>query len=127
MAVRNVTASRCLSPPRLKPHLSQVRTTQLEGVGFNWDARKKNGDKQWEVRFNELVGYEERNGNCNVPQSQCKLGKWVNNKQQLQKKGKLSYSSTTCNLRVLDSAGVVHRKRTKIRNGRRDLMNSSAH
>lgn len=52
---------------RKKGKLSRERTTRLEGIGFNWDARKMNKDEQWEEKINELVVYQEKNGNCNVP------------------------------------------------------------
>ena len=78
-----------------KGKLAQERTTQLKGIGFTWGLRKKNEEKQWEVRFNELISYKDKNGNCNVPQSQGKLGKWVTNKRQLLKKGALSQERAT--------------------------------
>ena len=44
----------------------------------------------WETRFNELVQYKAKHGDCNVPRSQGQLGKWVNNQRTIYKKGKLS-------------------------------------
>ena len=51
-----------------KGKLSQERTIQLKGIGFNWGARKKKSDaEQWEGRYNKLAAYKEENGKCNVP------------------------------------------------------------
>ena len=66
-----------------------------ELVGFNWGMHKKNKDMPWEERFNELVAYKEKKGNCNVPVKQGKLGTWVTNQRKLYKKGKLSQEHTT--------------------------------
>ena len=44
---------------------------------------------QWEKRFNELVAYKKKNGNCHVPQSQGTLGGWVKNQRANYRKGKL--------------------------------------
>ena len=78
-----------------KGKLSQERTTQLEGIDFNWSVRKKNEDQKWEQRFNELAVYKKKNGNCNVPQRHGTLGSWVIQQRQLCKKGKLSRERTT--------------------------------
>ena len=78
-----------------KEKLSQERTTQLEGIDFNWSVRKKNEDQKWEQRFNELAVYKKKNGNCNVPQRHGTLGSWVIQQRQLCKKGKLSRERTT--------------------------------
>merc|ERR1711862_612179 len=56
---------------------------------------KKTEEKSWENRFKELVDYNEKNGNCNVPQNQGALGIWVNNQRRIHKKGKLSQEHTT--------------------------------
>ena len=53
-----------------KGKLSRECTSQLEGEGFNWSK-----EKPWKERFDELVAYKERNGNCNVPRSQGALGR----------------------------------------------------
>ena len=45
-------------------------------LGFIWDAR----DSVWETRFSELQRYNERFGDCNVPQAWAEnpqLGTWV--------------------------------------------------
>ena len=52
-----------------KGKLSRESTSQLEGVRFNWAIRKKNEYKKWEARFEKLVAYKDKNGNCSLPQS----------------------------------------------------------
>ena len=37
----------------------------------------KRSEVPWETRFNELVKYEAKHGDCNVPSSQGTLGNWV--------------------------------------------------
>ncbi|EJK67421.1 hypothetical protein THAOC_11548, partial [Thalassiosira oceanica] len=41
----------------------------------------------WETRFGELKQYRNDHGDCNVPQRQGKLGRWVKN--QRHRRGKL--------------------------------------
>ena len=89
--------------------LSQERITQLESIGFNWGTRKKNEDKQWSARLNELVVYNEKNGNCNVPSKQGKLGNWVHQQRQLYKKGNLSQERTA----QLEGIGFVWRSKRR--------------
>ena len=69
-----------------KGNLSQDRIDRLNGIGFEWTLQRgRKGD--WETRFNELVQYKAKHGDCNVPQRQGQLGKWVQN--QRTRKGKL--------------------------------------
>jgi len=78
-----------------KGKLPQERATQLGRIGFNWGTRKKNQDTPWEERFNELVVYKVKNGNCNVPQREGVLGRWVVTQRKIYKKEKLSQERTT--------------------------------
>ena len=79
-----------------KGKLSQDRITSLEGIGFNWGARKeKSNNEQWEERFEELVSYREANGNFKVPRCQGQLGNWVHEQRKLYKKGKLLQDRAT--------------------------------
>merc|ERR1711957_184862 len=79
-----------------KGTLSQDRTAKLEGIGFAWGKKKQESDvEQWEERFNELVSYNEEMGNCNVPQKQGKLGRWVKRQRLLYNKGTLPRNRTT--------------------------------
>ncbi|CAJ1959528.1 unnamed protein product [Cylindrotheca closterium] len=59
-----------------KSCLSDVRQQKLEEVGFVWDLQTM----AWQERFNELVEYVRRNGDCNVPSrfgENPALGMWV--------------------------------------------------
>ena len=51
-------------------------------------------EESWEERFNELVGYKEKTGNCNVSQSQGALGNWMNTQRQIYNKENLSQERT---------------------------------
>ncbi|EJK54850.1 hypothetical protein THAOC_25487 [Thalassiosira oceanica] len=53
----------------------QDRINRLSGIGFKWTV--KGSPRLWDTRFDELVGYKAKHGDCDVPQTQGKLGKWV--------------------------------------------------
>jgi len=58
--------------------LQTDRTAKLEKLGFVWNL----ADSRWEERFQELVEYKQKYGNCNVPakyKENPSLGTWVNN------------------------------------------------
>ena len=67
--------------------LAQDRIDRLNSIGFAWKQRDK---VPWETRFDQLAQYKTQHGDCNVPQSQGKLGTWVNNQRATCKNGKLS-------------------------------------
>ena len=65
---------------RLK--MSKERASKLDSIGFNWD---RNPDVRWEIMFEELMKFKEREGHCNVPYSYSdnpELGTWVRNLQR---------------------------------------------
>ena len=66
--------------------LSQDRIDRLSSIGFKWVLVEK---VPWEIRFKELVEYKANHGDCNVPQSQGKLGKWVDRQRSNHKDGTL--------------------------------------
>ncbi|EJK73415.1 hypothetical protein THAOC_04961, partial [Thalassiosira oceanica] len=66
--------------------LSDERIVRLESIGFVWNQKQQ----EWLDHFKELMAYKAENGDCNVPQSQGRLGKWVSNRRQEFKQGKLS-------------------------------------
>ena len=43
----------------------------------------------WETRYKWLKAYKQRNGHCNVPRTDDKLGRWVQNQRSLYRQGKL--------------------------------------
>merc|ERR1712194_588378 len=47
---------------RLK--ISKERASKLDSIGFTWD---RNPDVRWEIMFEELKKFEDREGHCNVP------------------------------------------------------------
>ena len=70
--------------------LAQDRTDRLNGIGFNWARREAVQTVPWLTLFDELVQYKAKHGDCNVPRSQGKLGRWVDTQRYNYKKYKLS-------------------------------------
>jgi len=73
---------------RLK--ISKERDSKLDSIGFTWVADIE-PDVQWEIMFEELRKFKERESHCNVPQRYSdnpKLGRWIMN--QRAKRSKVS-------------------------------------
>ena len=70
--------------------LSRDRNDRLDSIGFKWDLVNKYLIVPWETRFNELVRYKAKHGDCNVPTESGKLGTWVSKQRQQYKNDKLS-------------------------------------
>lgn len=73
---------------RGQPSLSATRIDMLDSVFFDWG--KRNGDELWEKRYGELVAYNKKHGDCNVPadyKRNTKLGSWVREQRKQYKKG----------------------------------------
>ena len=70
--------------------LAQDRIDRLNSIGFMWALLAQSAKVPWETRFNELVQYKTKHGDCNVPQRQGPLGKWVHHQRCNYKEGKLS-------------------------------------
>jgi Helicase associated domain len=47
-----------------KAGMTSFRVKLLESVGFVW--AKKKGEHAWQERYNELVVYRQKNGNCTL-------------------------------------------------------------
>jgi len=67
-----------------KAKITEERIDKLEDMGFVWDASHLTGaqvdDEAWDLRFNELAAYEEKHGDCLVPQRykpNKQLATWV--------------------------------------------------
>ncbi|EJK70142.1 hypothetical protein THAOC_08524, partial [Thalassiosira oceanica] len=73
-----------------KNKLSPDRVDRLNSIGFRWTLREVAPTVPWETRFDELVQYKAKHGDCNVPQSQGQLGIWVHTQRITYKKNKLS-------------------------------------
>ena len=57
--------------------LSKDRIDRLNSIGFSWKLREAVSAVPWETRFDQLVQYQTKHGDCNVPREQGKLGHWV--------------------------------------------------
>jgi Helicase associated domain len=72
-----------------KPCLSEDRIAKLEAIGFQWRVAKP--AVGWDRRYQQLLEYKEKHGDCNVPQSYLPdkpFGRWVM-KQRCQQSLKL--------------------------------------
>ncbi|CAJ1959529.1 unnamed protein product [Cylindrotheca closterium] len=61
--------------------LSDDRQQKLDEVGFIWDLQMM----AWQERFNELVEYKRKHGDCNVPNrfgENLALGQWVKSQRR---------------------------------------------
>ena len=69
--------------------LAQDRIDRLNSISFRWTSHEVRKEA-WETRFNELVQYKAKHGDCNVPRSQGPLGMWVYKQRGGCTKNKLS-------------------------------------
>jgi len=74
--------------------LAQEHINRLNGIGFDWAPprgySRKGPTVPWETRFNELVKYKAKHGDCDVPAKQGKLGSWAGKQRTTYKNGKLA-------------------------------------
>jgi len=73
--------------------LPQDRREQLEALGFEWRGVRKGDADRWERRFQQLLAYRQRHGNCRVPNKWNEglpFGHWVHNQRAFKKAGRLS-------------------------------------
>lgn len=64
--------------------LTQEKIDRLDAIEFVWRADEN--IETWEQMYEKLEAYKEANGNCLVPQSQGKLGGWVDLQRQRREK-----------------------------------------
>ena len=96
-----------------KDKLSEERVQRLKDLGFEWthvpyivrvsvagDPRASQGSGQttkrtaaWDERLDNLTKYKAEHGDCNVPQRQGSLGKWVSTHKERVRKFMISASS----------------------------------
>ena len=84
-----------------RKELPPARVKQLTDLGFTWNW----GEAHWQEKYQLLIAYKRRHGDCNVPQDWKKdgLGKWVNTQRTFRRGGRLSKSR----LRLLNKLGFV--------------------
>lgn len=99
------------------------RAALLEEIGFVW-ATLERGHVPWEVRFEELMAYKHKYGDCLVPigyKENPQLSSWVSTQRQemkLLKEGKPT-RLTEDRIRLLDDGGFVWESQRGKRGGRR--------
>jgi hypothetical protein len=85
-------------------------------VGFAWQVRNR---PEWELRFQQLLEFKEKHGDCKVPQHYKEnkaLGKWTAKQREqykLMKKGKHSFL-TPYRLERLNTIGFVWQVRSTL-------------
>lgn len=88
-----------------KGKLSPERKRRLEEAGFIWDCDELQ-EQQWEERFQQLMAYKEKYGDCMTPinwKENRQLGIWVSTQRTLEKAGKLDPQKKE----RLDAAGFI--------------------
>mmetsp|Transcript_4620 Transcript_4620/g.6670 ORF Transcript_4620/g.6670 Transcript_4620/m.6670 type:complete len:569 (+) Transcript_4620:76-1782(+) len=96
--------------------LREIRQQKLEEIGVKWDDLGGKRQQQWEVMYQSLLKFQEREGHCNVSYSHVegdmKIGSWLCRQVYAKNDGKLSELRE----RKLDKIGVVWRtKRKKVK------------
>lgn len=67
--------------------LTDERLERLESIGFDWAKRK--GQVGWDTKYEELLQYKAKFGNCHVPtkfKENTALGRWVSQQRAEYKK-----------------------------------------
>ena len=91
--------------------LNDSRLERLQSIGFRWAKRK--GQASWNEKFNELVAYKNKFGNCHVPtkyKDNTALGRWVSTQRAEYKKyqeGQVKTSMNADKIRRLESIGFA--------------------
>jgi len=73
--------------------LAQGRIDRLNNVGFKWSLKKSSRSYStvpWATRFNELVRYKAKLGDCDVPWRTGYLGTWVKQQRRAHTGGSLA-------------------------------------
>ena len=95
--------------------LSEEQVRKCNGIGFEWEPRKRHFDAGWKARYDELIYYKDQHGDSNVPidyKPNKSLGRWVNTQRTSFKNNKLSKERT----RLLNQIGFVWKLKGKQRN-----------
>ena len=104
--------------------LTADRRQKLNALGFVWQVRNR---PEWDQRYNEMLEYKEKFGDCKVPQhykANKALGKWVAKQREqfkLLKKAQHSFL-TPYRLEKLNDVGFVWQVRT----GAEDVKEAAA-
>ena len=84
--------------------LAQDRIDRLNSIGFKWALKSPGSTVPWETRLEELIKYEAKHGDFNIPKKQKKqekLGIWV----QTQRSAYMAGSLAQGRIDRLDSIG----------------------
>ena len=77
---------------KVNGRLTPEREALLADIGFVWVLIAQSAPLTWEERYEALLRYKGKHGDCNVPRrwEQDKLGNWVGNQRQAKANGKLT-------------------------------------
>lgn len=65
---------------KFKDTLTEEQIQKLDDVEYNWvpaDKKKRNYDAAWEIQYDNLKKYYEKNGHSNLQARDGKLGNWI--------------------------------------------------
>ena len=96
--VQNLQAARKNLQKGQASTLTDDYIQKLDDLGFSWVVRDKSGD--WDLRYDLLVDYKNKEGNCLVPWKfevqGVRLGRWLTEQRtQFKKKEKGQKSNLT--------------------------------
>ena len=100
---------RLLQEGKQSSQMTNERISMLEEIGFIWDAQ----ESAWMTRYEELIGFKQRHGHCNVPSDYSAnkgLGQWVHTQRtqyRLQQESNQSSSMTNERISMLEEIGFV--------------------
>uniref|UniRef100_A0A7S4M8C4 Helicase-associated domain-containing protein n=1 Tax=Odontella aurita TaxID=265563 RepID=A0A7S4M8C4_9STRA len=103
--------------------MTKERAAMLEGIGFVW-ATLERGHVPWEVRYQELMAYKLKHGDCLVPigfKENPQLSSWVSTQRQemkLLKEGRPT-RLTEDRIHLLNDGGFVWESQRGKRGGRK--------
>lgn len=91
--------------------MPEARVILLDEMGFNWGASSER--QPWQVRYQELMRFQELHGHCNVPRNYShspSLRAWVMNQRTSRRLGKLTDEQSS----LLEKVGFHREKRPRV-------------
>lgn len=110
--------------------MTKERAAMLENIGFVW-ATLERGHVPWQIRYEELMAYKSKHGDCLVPigfKENPQLSSWVSTQRQemkLLKEGKPT-RLTEERIHLLNDGGFVWESQRGKRGGRKKKRKSTS-
>ena len=89
-----------------KENLKPEQKDLLDAIGFHWETRNERENRLWEEKFQRLVDFHKKNGDCRVPikyDADPALGHWVSNQRRTEKENRI----LPARKKLLDSLGFT--------------------